>query len=268
MLLYRSDRDSGSWRLGERARQLYPHRYRGVELGALSDLASQQLVEGLAEGALPDGVADLLVQRAGGNPLFLAEALRGLVEQGSLKRGADGSWAASDADLEVPALVQGVLQARLDRLDPAAREAIAVAAVIGRRFGMPLLERLVDPATLPAALSELQRLELIVEEQRRPFPAYRFRHGLVQEAAYATITDARRTALHGRVGLALEELSESDGQDPRALAHLARHFSEADDAGRAADYLIRAGDEARAIYADQEAIRHYRRGPPVPGAAG
>jgi ABC-type transport system substrate-binding protein/class 3 adenylate cyclase len=259
MLLYRNDREAGSWRIGERARQLYPHRYHEVELGALSDEAAKQLVEGLAEGQLPDGVADLLVQRAGGNPLFLAEALRGLVEQGSLKRGADGIWAASEAELEVPALVQGVLQARLDRLDPAAREVVAVAAVIGRRFGMPLLERVVEPATLPAALSQLLRLELIVEEQRRPFPAYRFRHGLVQEAAYATITDARRAALHGRVGLALEQLSESEGQGPRSLAVLARHFSEADDAGRAADYLIRAGDEARAIYADQEAIRHYRR---------
>ncbi|MDX6521840.1 MAG: hypothetical protein QOF08_2445 [Gaiellales bacterium] len=259
MLLYRSDREAGSWRIGERARQLYAHRYREVELEALSEQASNQLIEGLAEGALPDGVADLLVQRAGGNPLFLAEALRGLVEQGSLKRGADGLWAASDAELEVPALVQGVLQARLDRLDPAAREVVAVAAVIGRRFGMPLLELLVDPATLPAALSQLLRLELIVEEQRRPFPAYRFRHGLVQEAAYATITDARRTVLHGRVGLALEQLGEIEGPGPRALAHLARHFSEADDADRAADYLIRAGDEARAIYADQEAINYYRR---------
>ncbi|MDX6548832.1 MAG: hypothetical protein QOG33_2382, partial [Gaiellales bacterium] len=259
LLLYRSDREAGSWRIGGRARQLYPHRYHEVELGALSDSASTQLVEGLADGPLPDGVAELLVQRAGGNPLFLAEALRGLVEQGSLKRGADGWLAASDAELEVPALVQGVLQARLDRLDPAAREVVAVAAVIGRRFGMPLLELLVDPATLPAALSQLLRLELIVEEQRRPFPAYRFRHGLVQEAAYATITDARRAALHGRVGLALEQLGESDGPGPRALAHLARHFSEADDADRAADYLIRAGDEARAIYADQEAINYYRR---------
>ena len=71
-----------------------------------------------------------------------------------------------------------------------------MAAVIGRRFGMPLLERLIDPTTLPASLSQLQRLELIVEEQRRPFPAYRFRHGLVQEAAYATITESRRKALH------------------------------------------------------------------------
>ncbi len=259
VMLYRTDREAGSWRMGERARQLYPHRYREVELRALDERSGEQLVDHLAAGPLPDGVAAMLVQRAGGNPLFLAEAFRDQIERGTLRRDNGGWLATSDAPMEVPSLVQGVLQARLDRLDPAAREVVAVAAVIGRRFGTPLLEKLVDPKTLPAALSQLLRLELIVEEQRRPFPAYRFRHGLVQEAAYATITDARRKALHLKVGLALEELTADEGSSPRTLAHLARHFSEADDAGRAADYLVRAGDEARAIYADQEAIHHYRR---------
>jgi ABC-type transport system substrate-binding protein/class 3 adenylate cyclase len=259
VMLYRTDREAPSWRTGERARQLYPHRYRELELRALDDSAGELLVERLADGPLPDGVAALLVERAGGNPLFLAEALRDQIERGTLRRGTDGWWAPSDSPMEVPALVQGVLQARLDRLDPTAREVVAVAAVIGRRFGMPLLEMLVDPATLPAALSQLLRLELIVEEQRRPFPAYRFRLGLAQEAAYATITDARRKALHGRVGRALEELTASEGVMGRTVAHLARHFSEADDAERAAEYLILAGDAARAIYADQEAIHHYRR---------
>jgi ABC-type transport system substrate-binding protein/class 3 adenylate cyclase len=257
VLLYRTDRERGSWRVGERARQRYPHRFRELELRPLDEQAGQRLVRELAGAAVPDEVSRVLAQRAGGNPLFLGEALRDLIERGALQRGDDGWWAA-DGSVEVPALVQGVLQARLDRLDPPAREVVSVAAVSGRRFGTPLLELLVDPVTLPAALSQLQRLELIVEEQRRPYPSYRFRHGLVQEATYATITDARRRDLHGRVGRALEQLTAGEGQSSRTLAHLARHFSEADDAGRAADYLIRAGDEARALYADEEAIRHYR----------
>ena len=134
---------------GERARQRYPHRYRELELRPLlDDSAGERLVEALADGPVPDGVAALLVERAGGNPLFLAEALRDQIERGTLRRGTDGWWGRRTPPMEVPALVQGVLQARLDRLDPAAREVVAVAAVIGRRFGMPLLERLVDPATL------------------------------------------------------------------------------------------------------------------------
>jgi ABC-type transport system substrate-binding protein/class 3 adenylate cyclase len=259
VMLYRSERELPAWGVGERARQRYPHRYVEVELRALPSEATLALAQALADAPLPDAVAELIALRAGGNPLFVSEALRDLVERGALRR-ANGGWelAVDPGRLEVPALVQGVLQARLDRLDPAARETIAVAAVIGRRFGMPLLERVLDAATLPAALTELQRLDLIVEERRRPFPEYRFRHGLVQEAAYAVLTEADRKTLHGRVARALEELADDD-QSPGGLALLARHFDAADDPVKAADYLIRAGDEARAIYADKEAIRHYRR---------
>ncbi len=258
MMLYRSERELGSWSVGERARQHYPHRYVEVELRALPGEATLALAQALADAPLPEAVAELIAGRAGGNPLFVSEALRDLVERGSLRR-SNGGWelAVDPGSLEVPALVQGILQARLDRLDPAARETVAVAAVIGRRFGMPLLERVLAGETLPAALTELQRLELIVEERRRPFPEYRFRHGLVQEAAYASLTDADRRALHARVGAALEELA-GDEQSPGALALLARHFTAADDPARASEYLIRAGDAARAIYADREAIRHYR----------
>ncbi len=259
MLLYRSERELPSWGVGAHARQRYPHRYVEVELRALSGDVTVALAQALADAPLPEAVADLIAGRAGGNPLFVSEALRDLVERGALQRSNGGWELAVDPDgLEVPALVQGILQARLDRLDPAAREAVAVAAVIGRRFGMPLLERVLDADTLPASLTELQRLDLIVEERRRPAPEYRFRHGLVQEAAYASLTEADRQALHGRVGMALEELAGAE-KSPGVLLLLARHFSAADDPAKAAEYLIRAGDEARSIYADREAIRHYRR---------
>ncbi|MEP6640510.1 MAG: ABC transporter substrate-binding protein [Gaiellales bacterium] len=258
VMLYRSERDLPSWALGEHARQRYPHRYVEVELEPLAGDATHALAQALADAPLPAAVSDLIAQRAGGNPLFVTEALRDLVERGVIRR-VNGSWelAVARDQLEVPALVQGILQARLGRLDQSARETIAVAAVIGRRFGMPLLERVVAPETLPAALSELQRLELIVEERRRPYPEYRFRHGLVQEAAYAGLTEADRQALHGRVGRALEELA-GDEPSPSTYALLARHFTAADDAAKAVDHLLRAGDAARANYADQEAIRHYR----------
>jgi ABC-type transport system substrate-binding protein/class 3 adenylate cyclase len=258
-LLYRADREAGSWRIGERARQRYPHRYRELELRPLAPDSTRALVRELAEGEIPEPVAALISERSGGNPLFAAEALRDVVERGSMWHGEAGWQLAVDPDaLEVPLLVQGVLQARLDRLEPSAREVTAVAAVIGRRFAIPLLERLVDTGGLASALTDLQRMELIVEERRRPYPEYRFRHGLVQEAAYATLTDARRRELHGRVAAALEALAGEE-PSPRTFAQLARHYTAAEDAAKAAEYLIRAGDEARALSADPEAIGHYRR---------
>jgi ABC-type transport system substrate-binding protein/class 3 adenylate cyclase len=256
--LYRSERELGSWRLGERARQRYPHRYKEIEVRPLPPDVSRVLAVGAAGGEIPDTVAELLAERSGGNPFFLEEAIRDLVERGALQR-ENGKWtlAIGEDELAIPALVQGALQARLDRLDPATREVLSIAAVIGRTFGIPLLERLVARDQLMPALTDLQRLDLIYEKSRRPNPEYRFRHGLVQEVAYNSLVDSKRRKLHKRVGEALEEIYEESPEEAYGL--LARHFGEADDAEKAVEYLLKAGDAARGIYADREALEHYRR---------
>jgi ABC-type transport system substrate-binding protein/class 3 adenylate cyclase len=256
--LYRSERTLRSWQLGERARQLYPHRYREIELRPLPTDASRTLVGEAAEGEVPEDVAELLAERAGGNPFFLEEAFRDLVERGALRR-KNGKWELGVEldELAIPALVQGALQARLDRLDPKTREVLLLAAVIGRTFGTQLLERLVPHEELLSALSELQRLDLIVEKRRRPIREYRFRHGLLQEVAYANLVESKRKRLHRLVGEALEELHRDSPDEVYAL--LARHFSEADEPEKAVEYLLKAGDAARALYADQEALEHYAK---------
>jgi ABC-type transport system substrate-binding protein/class 3 adenylate cyclase len=254
--LYRSEREHGSWQLGERARHFYPHRYKDIELRPLPHDASRALVANAAEAQVPESVTELLAERSGGNPFFLEEAFRDLVERGALRR-ADGTWelAVGEDELAVPALVQGALQARLDRLEPETREVLSLAAVIGRTFGLPLLDKLIDREQLRDALTELQRLDLIVETRRRPSPEYRFRHGLVQEVTYASLLESKRKKLHREVGEALEELYLESPEESFAL--LARHFSEADVPEKAADYLLKAGDAARAFYADKEALEHY-----------
>ena len=114
-----------------------------------------------------------------------------------------------------------------------------------------------DRDQLMQALTDLQRLDLIVEKRRRPNPEYRFRHGLVQEVAYASLVDTQRRKLHKRVGEALEEIYKESPEEAYGL--LARHFEEADEPEKAVDYLLKAGDAARAVYADKEALEHYRR---------
>jgi ABC-type transport system substrate-binding protein/class 3 adenylate cyclase len=246
LLLFRSDPDLPSWRLGEAARRRYRHRFRELQLEPLEPEDGARLAASAAGGDLPAALAAELAERTGGNPLFLEEAARDLVERGN---GA-----------VVPAAIQETLQARLDRLAPETREVAAVAAVVGRTFGAPLLERLVSSERLRPALSELQRHDLVVEERRRPTPEYRFRHGLVREAAYRSLLDDRRRDLHRVVGTALEELHGDELAEAYGL--LARHFSEADEPEKAARYLLEAGDAARAVYADEEAIAHYRRALP------
>jgi ABC-type transport system substrate-binding protein/class 3 adenylate cyclase len=258
LLLYRSERDHAAWHLGEVARQRFPHRLVELELRSLAPEESTLLAGGAAGAALPLPVSELLAARSGGNPFFLEEALRDLVERGVL-RPVNAHWELTVAtdELTVPLLVQETLQARLDRLQPGTREVASIAAVIGTRFGLPLLERLADPTSLPAALSELQRLDLVVEERRRPVREYRFRHGLVQEVAYASLTEGRRRELHRAAGEALEQL-RADALE-QVYEPLARHYAEAGETGKAVEYLLAAGDAAWALYADQPALAHYRR---------
>ena len=243
LLAYRHDPDLRSWELGEAARRRYRHRFRELLLDPLDASDAARLASAAAGRDLPDDVAARLAERTGGNPLFLEEAARDAVERG------DGA--------AVPAAIQETLQARLDRLAPDVRDVASVASVVGRSFGLPLLERLVPPERLRPALSELQRLDLVVEERRRPTPEYRFRHGLVREAAYSSLLDQRRRDLHRVVGTTLEELGQDELSEAYGL--LAHHFAEADEPERAARYLLDAGNAARDVYADQEAIASYRR---------
>ena len=104
------------------------------------------------------------------------------------------------------------------------------------------------------------RLDLIVEVRRRPAPEYRFRHGLVQEVAYTSLLEPARRSLHRRIGEALEALYGESRDE--VYGPLARHFAEADVPEQAARYLLAAGDAARAVYADREAVEYYQRARP------
>jgi ABC-type transport system substrate-binding protein/class 3 adenylate cyclase len=257
VLSYRTEGEHAGWDVAERARRRFRHRFLELDLDPLEPQVAAELAVRAAGAELPSAVSALLAERSGGNPFFLEEALRDLLERGVLRRTNGRFELASGGEITVPALVEETIQARLDRLAAATRELVSVASVIGRSFGLPLLEQILPSGQLRPALSELQRLDLIVEERRGPAPEYRFRHGLVQEAAYGRLVDARRRALHRAVGEALETSHrESPGEVYGLLAH---HFSEADDLVRAVDYLLKSADVARGFYAETEALALYRR---------
>lgn len=256
LLLSRSERDHSSGRLGEHVRQRLPHRLAEIALRPLDAADSRTLIGGAAEAPIPPEVAALLAERAGGNPFFLEEALRDLVEQGALRR-RNGSYELTVAveRLEIPLVVQEALQARLDRLAPGTRDLVGVA--VGRSFATPLLEQLVPDVRLAPLLGELQRLDLVVEERRRPVAEYRFRRGLVQEVAYASLPETRRQELHRNTAAALEMLHENSADEIAGL--LAHHHAEGGQPTEAARWFERAGDAARAQYANDEAVAHYDR---------
>ncbi len=255
-LIHRSDPDHRAWGMVDRARRRFSRQFTEVALEPLADVEVETLAVASAGRALSPPVVRDVTERAGGNPYFVGEAIRDLRERGSLDRAAAGESATDTADV-LPTAVQGTLQARLDRLSPEPRELLSVASVIGRSFSLSLIERLLPRVRLLPTLSELQFLQLLVEERSVPEPEYRFRHGLVREVAYSALVDSHRRELHEQVGRALIELHRELPAEVYGL--LAYHMSEADEPGLAVEYLLKAGDAARAIYADDEAIGFYQR---------
>lgn len=253
------------------ARSLIPARaaHTAIRLGPLSADQVETLVAaclGATGGGLPGSLRALIVRRAGGNPFYLEEMLRGLIAQGILMRGPSGWTCGADSvSLEIPPTIQGMLLARLDRLPADARRHVQEAAVLGPVFEEDMLRLLSNPSDdSPAALDALLDAEVLMEERvppdQRTGRRYRFTHELVREVVYQSLLASRRAELHARAGGALECLCAGDR--PRRLEDLevlGHHFSLSADKPKGARYLMAAGDWARGIYANDDAVRLYQR---------
>jgi adenylate cyclase len=174
-----------------------------IEVTPLSQSDSKDLLAawfGDSTHLFPERLRAMILERAGGNPLYL-EVVRALLTAGVLVRDGLGWHCTAEAAIaQVPATLHGLLLARLDRLDATDRRVIQEAAVIGPHFGIPLLKAVsAEPGDVDAALDALAVADLVT-----PGPDHRFRQGLLQEIVYQNILVARRTELHDRVGLALE----------------------------------------------------------------
>jgi len=232
-----------------------------LQLAPLPPASTVNLVEELlsSSGMLPEAIEDLIVSRAEGNPFFVEEVIRTLIERGGLARSPDGrGWTVTSAieGMTVPDTLHGVLMARLDRLGTRTKRVAQEAAVIGRVFQERVLVRLAeDVASLEADLTHLEREELIRELRRDPDLEYIFKHALTQEVAYETLTAPQRRDLHARVGAALEQLVKDRIGEFRPI--LGAHFLRGEVWDKAAAYYREAGDAAARLYAYPEASAHY-----------
>jgi adenylate cyclase len=205
-------------------------------------------------GGTPDAELEaLLVERTGGNPFFVQELARALRDSGRIAA-RNGGWQLAgevQAD-DVPPTIEGVLAARIDLLGRAAAEALGTAAVIGRRVPLELLRavsRELPPNVLPE-LTDAGLLDQIDED------AVSFHHALVQDVAYGRLLRRRRREVHLRVAEIAESLYGA-GDDTIGL--LARHLYLGEAGDKAVTYLVRAGERAKRLFANDEAILHLRR---------
>ncbi|HEX7198937.1 MAG TPA: hypothetical protein VF213_05650, partial [Dongiaceae bacterium] len=197
-----------------------------------------------ARHALPREVVDDVAARTGGVPLFVEEVTRLLLE-----RGEKGGIQA------IPPTLQQSLMARLDRLGPA-REIAQVGSVIGRGFPYSLLRTLAGmaDAALQTALDQLTEADIVLVQGLPPDSDYRFKHALIQDAAYENLLKSRRQVLHRRVAEILgDRFPDPAAAEPEVVAH---HFTQAGLTEAAIEWWGRAGDQALRRSAFQEAISH------------
>jgi predicted ATPase len=221
------------------------------------DPLGKESAEAMLSALLGDGkdlipLKRLIIQRTEGTPFFMEEIVQALFEDGVLLRNGTMKLAKSMNAVKVPATVQAVLAARIDRLAAEEKELLQTLAVLGREFALELLKRVtLKPGDdLNRMLGELQLAEFIYEQPATGDLEYAFKHALTQEVAYNSLLFERRKRLHEVAGMALESLFAEQLEDH--LDELAHHYSRSKNVEKAIEYLGRAGQQAlqRSAYAD------------------
>jgi class 3 adenylate cyclase/tetratricopeptide (TPR) repeat protein len=205
-------------------------------------------------------LTSLLIARTAGNPFFLEESVRTLVETGGLM-GETGAYRLAQPlqSIQVPATVQAVLAARIDRLPAEAKRLLQTAAVIGTEVSFPLLATIADlqDTDLHRHLTHLQAAEFLYETRLFPEPEYTFKHALTHEVAYGSLLHERQRALHARIVEALEALAGDHLTEQ--IERLASHALRGEVWDKALTYCRQAGEKAMMRSAHREAAGHFEQ---------
>jgi len=252
-----------------------PGGYTKISLNPLSNMDSNMLLESLlALEELPPEMKSFILGKAGGNPLYLEEVIRTIIDDRAIER-RDGKWlAVKEVDeIDVPSTIQGVIMARIDRLEEEPKHILQCAAVVGRSFEHDSLSYLVadgmtieetppgacsDNRTLNEHLENLEDMGFITPEEGSE-AAFRFRHLLIQDVAYSAILKRRRRELHEGVCHYIEQTHWRRLDEFCEI--LAHHYSNSNDMESAVSYLTRAGNKNRksSTGSAQSALRFFNR---------
>jgi class 3 adenylate cyclase/tetratricopeptide (TPR) repeat protein len=205
-------------------------------------------------------LTQLLMARTGGNPFFLEESVRTLVETGVVV-GERGAYRLEQVlpTIQVPATVQALLAARIDRLPPEEKHLLQTAAVIGTEVPLPLLQAIAElpEASLQRGLAHLQAAEFLYETRLFPDQAYTFQHALTHEVAYGELLQERRRVLHARIVEALEALAGERAAEQ--IERLAHHALRGEVWNKALIYCRQAGEKASGHSAYREALAAFEQ---------
>ena len=235
--------------------------YTQLRLDPLPPLSADAFLHALlGDDASLQPLTPLLIARTEGNPFFLEESVRTLVETGVLQ-GERGAYHLGHAlqTIQVPATVQAVLAARIDRLPPEEKGLLQTAAVIGHEVPLPLLQAIADlpEEVLHRSLAHVQATELLYETRLFPECEYTFKHALTHEVAYGGLLQERRRALHARIVEALEALAGD--RLAEQVERLAHHAVRGEVWDKALAYCRQAGEKTMARSAHREAVGYFEQ---------
>jgi class 3 adenylate cyclase len=232
--------------------------YTQIGLTQLGTSSSSQLVQAiLEEGEVAPELKQLILNRAAGNPLFMEEFTCSLIENGCIQK-KDRQFVLSTkaTDIQVPDTIQGIIAARMDRLEDNLKRTMQVASVIGREFAFRILQTITGMREeIKSHLLNLQGLEFIYEKSLFPELEYIFKHALTQEVAYNSLLLKRRSEIHKRIAEAIEKLYPERLEE--FFEMLAYHYSKGEDSKKAFQYLKFSGNKATQNHSVSEAYRFY-----------
>jgi class 3 adenylate cyclase/tetratricopeptide (TPR) repeat protein/ribosomal protein L40E len=229
--------------------------YTQLRLHPLGGQSADEMLHALLGGdASLQSLKRLIIDKTEGNPFFMEEIVRALVEQGVLVSKGVTRLTKPLTEIHIPPTIHGILASRIDALPASEKGLLQTLAVIGKNFPLNLVKHITASPDdlLEPMLKGLQTGEFIYEQPALGETEYTFKHALTQEVAYNSVLMERRRLLHERTGEAIEALSKDRIDDH--LAELAHHYSRTANTRKAVEYLFRAGSQAEARFAYSEAI--------------
>ena len=242
----------------------YTHRWGSksyfskIGLNQLTTESSTDLVAAILEGGkVAPELKQFILNRAAGNPLFIEEFTLSLLENGAIQKRSNRFILSRKADeIQVPDTIQGMIAARLDRLEDTLKRIMQVASVIGRGFAFRILQTITGMSEeLKAHLLNLQGLEFIYEKRLFPELEYIFKHALTQEVAYGSLLARRRREIHEKIGAAIEQIYAERIDEYYEM--LSYHFLKSENSEKAYNYFKLSGQKADRRYAHWEAYYNY-----------
>jgi class 3 adenylate cyclase/tetratricopeptide (TPR) repeat protein len=235
--------------------------YQEIRLQDLSLSEAQEMMGSLLKTqTIPPELRRFIQEKVEGNPFYLEEIINALIDSGTLARD-NGTWklTRSIVESEIPSTIQGVITARLDRLEKEMKQILQEASVIGRGFLYKIIKEITQlRGQLDRCLSGLERLDLIRMKSLEPDLEYIFKHALTQEVVYNGLLKKERREIHERTALVMEKLFGDRLSE--FFETLAFHFAQGQSVNKAVDYLMKSGEKSLKRYAVEESHQYFKEG--------